>query len=214
MKLQQILKFHLIPNRYVIQMSPVRTGSTFVYNVLREVVPGRVVEKHHTYHPSFKRVSVVATVRHPGDAIASICRVNKMEISDESVRRAAGMFLRNGAADVTRIKDRDGVLVLKYEDFAIEPEGLYDALEDFFDIVLDADFRGRLTERFGIDRARQISQKEGGFERWDEATMIHGDHVSKHANVVGYSDALFSDGQKEIIAELCSAYGAAFNYRF
>ena len=55
----------------IIQCSPIRSGSTIVYNFLRELFPSAQVVKKHSYHPDFSSFPIVTTYRHPLDCIAS-----------------------------------------------------------------------------------------------------------------------------------------------
>jgi hypothetical protein len=211
-KLSDILRFQVFRNKYVIQMSPIRTGSTLVFNLLREVLPRKRVLKKHQFSSGFGHCPIVATVRHPLDAIASVCRVGGIKISDEGLERATREFFENGAADVIRIRERPNVLVLRYELFIDDFEYIFAELEQFFNITISGVERVRLAQQYGVENAKRVAAKFDRFDEWDPETQIHGNHVSDNAKRIGYSSELFSGAQVDDLKRACSAYMEAFDY--
>lgn len=212
MKLSNILRYQLNRKRYIIQLSPVRTGSTLIYNLLRESLPHKKLVKQHTYSSLFGHLPIVVTVRHPFDAVASICRVNEFGVSDETLPQAFKSFSDNGAADVVRIKDKPNVLVLYYHKFINDYEYVFSEFERFFSIRISPELRASLTEKYSLKSARKIAESKGSFGQWDPVTMIHGEHISDNADRHGYASELFSESQLAYLSEYCADFMTAFGY--
>lgn len=212
MKLSQILKYRLFSGRYLIQMSPVRTGSTLLYNILRECFPGKQVEKHHNYSRHFAGIPLVGSVRDPFDALVSIARVNQIDIDEASVVRLCQIFRSHGADDIVRIKDLANVLIVKYDTLLGDPGSVFDQLEAAFQVRIPSEKRTSILQQYGLRAAAAISGAQGEFGRWDPATKIHGNHVSDHASEFGYGRASFDARQTETIQRHLAEYMQAFGY--
>ena len=63
--------FKLIKPFVLVQFSPPRSGSTLVYNIMREIFPHKKIFKVHTFRAMCNEMPVVVTYRHPLDCIAS-----------------------------------------------------------------------------------------------------------------------------------------------
>lgn len=194
------------------QLSPIRTGSTLVYNLMRGALDDKKVVKQHTYSPWFGHLPIVATVRHPYDAVASGCWANKFALSDKGVCEAAEAFLKQGAQDLIRIKDFPNVLVLRYEDFIADYIVIYREMERFFARPIPDALRAQLSDQHGLEKARAMADSEKDFESWDAETMIHGGHVSANATRLGYGRELFTAGQLRHLSDVFRPFMQAFDY--
>ena len=212
MKINMALKYALFPDRYIIQMSPVRTGSTFVYNILKAVCSNKSIEKHHNYSALFNRIPMVVTVRNPFDTLASICRVNKFNISDETIVHVCNTFKLNGGDDILKVRNRSNVLIISYAQLMGDLSGIFDRLEEFFGVLVDEKLRLEITLKYGLDAASKISHSKGEFAIWDAETKIHGDHISDRAQEIGYGRESFTSKQIEYIQKELAPYFSAFDY--
>ena len=77
----------------IIQFSPIRSGSTLVYNYLKDL--NKQVTKHHNYN-FCKNNKYVITIRHPYNSIISnILRKNK-EINIKTLNNNMKEYISNG----------------------------------------------------------------------------------------------------------------------
>ncbi|MFN3165695.1 MAG: hypothetical protein ACE37H_01380 [Phycisphaeraceae bacterium] len=199
--------------RYVIQMSPVRTGSTLVYNLLRRVLSDKTVIKDHKYRIAFGHLPIVATVRDPFDAIASIIRVNNLGNDQPGVEQACHIFRHHGADDIVRIRNKPNVLILKYEVFIDSYDYIFSELERFMGISIAEDLKSELIGEFDIDNAKKIARHNDRFGEYDSETLIHGGHISERAKQAGYAVQMFSEQQIDAIVKAMPGYIQAFGYR-
>ena len=206
------LKYALFPDRYIIQMSPVRTGSTFAYNILKAVCSNKSIEKHHNYSALFNRIPTVVTVRNPFDTLASMCRVNKFNISDETIVHICNTFRLLGGDDVLKVRNRSNVLIISYDRLVEDLSGIFDRLGEFFGVLVDEKLRLEITSKHGLDAASKMSHSKGDFAIWDAETKIHGDHISDRALEIGYGRECFTPKQIEYIQKALAPYFSAFDY--
>ena len=212
MKVHKIISFYMPWRHTVVQFSPIRSGSTLLFNLLREISPKASIEKQHTYGWFFDHLKVVSSVRHPFDCIGSIHQAHKKEPTMETVAWASKRFLDNDGSDAVRVKDKDNVLVLRYESFVDDYDVIFDALEGFVGIEISESQRDDLNKRFSRDGVRKIMADKNNFFEWDKETRIHGDHISKRNGQCGYGKEIFTPEQQESIADHCAEYMKAFGY--
>lgn len=203
MKLACILRYHFRPKKYVIQFSPVRTGSTLIYNLLREILPGKTVVKVHTYSSHYRNVALVATYRHPLDCIASLIQVAGKKPDDDEVLKAADTYDKNGGNDILILKKHPHHLIFRYEIFVDDLTSVYDSIERYFDVIIKPNLREQLSHKYSIDEASKIAAKQESFTAWDPATKLHGNHISRFRGRPAYYNEFFSLKQ---IALLKSRY--------
>ena len=121
-------KFNRIRKNTIIQFGPPRSGSTLIYNILKDVFIHKSVETRHTYRNKDRKHPTVVTYRNPLDSIvSSILRYN-LEPSMSVLEDQVVEFENNGIWTVHEIKDNKNVLMLKYEEFFNDFEIIFDKL--------------------------------------------------------------------------------------
>ena len=177
----------------IIQFSPPRTGSTLVYNFLRELFPERKVSKTHKlphrHLDSASRADIICTVRHPLDTIASRILRHDPEFSDESIERVSG---RRGEFEfLAEIRNDPRVLILRYERFVNNFDFAFDGIEGHFGIEITQQSRTRLSQAYSIEAVRSKADKLGAFKNYDPVDHIHGQHISRFGGRPGYYREVF-----------------------
>jgi len=195
----------------IIQFSPPRTGSTLVFNVLREIFPGRRIDKSHNYETKFEKYPVVVTYRHPLDAIASSIQRYGRTPTDEEIEKQIKEFEDNSLWDILSIRHQSNVLMLKYEEFYKDYDYIFDALEKFFGLTISADKRREITNRYNIEAVDEQVRDYGDFQTYDKVTQLHGRHISTYKGGVNYYAEFFSPAQidylKKVYAKLLAEFG-------
>lgn len=171
----------------VIQFSPVRTGSTLIYNFLREILVGTMdskqdlhLEKLHSLSPdlllSRNKQRIVSTIRHPFDSILSLGTLEPSRTLESLLE----LYLEQGAKSFVLLmetKSRNH-LVLRYEDFYDKYEVVFAALESFFKFALTGEVRQRLTHKYQRSAVRSLMAVYPDFSGYDPKTHFHGQHIS------------------------------------
>lgn len=213
MKVSKIIGFHLPWKHTIVQFSPIRSGSTLLFNLLSELYPKASIEKQHTYGWYFNHLKVISSVRHPFDCVGSIVQAHKEEPTMKAVEWTTERFLNNGGYDITKVKDRENVRVLRYESFVNDYDVIFDTLEEFMGLHVDPVTRETIKAKFSRDGVRKIMAEKKNFFEWDDKTLIHGDHISARDGQSGYGKEMFTQEQQEYIAERCKEYMTAFDYQ-
>jgi len=195
----------------IIQFSPPRTGSTLVFNVLREIFPGRRIDKSHNYETKFEKYPVVVTYRHPLDAMASSIQRYGRTPTDEEIENQIKEFEANSLWDILPIRRHPNVLMLKYEEFYKNYDYIFDALETFFGVTISAEKRREITNRYNIEAVDEQVREYGDFQTYDTVTQLHGRHISTYKGGVNYYREFFSPEQidylKKVYAKLLAEFG-------
>ncbi len=212
MKLNNILRYRLTPWQNIIQFSPVRSGSTLVYNLLRECFPGKVIDKSHTYSKHYLHLPIVATVRNPLDCIASLLLVEQSKLDETNLRWAVNELTRLGGADFARLATHRRCLYLRYEEFFENYDLIFDAFEGFFGISIPVARRAEITSRYNLESAEAIAARQGTFAKSDKVTKIHGNHISANRGRPLYHQEFFTREQLDLLKPMCKNLLSTFGY--
>jgi len=197
----------------LVQFSPPRSGSTLVYNIMREIYPNKKIFKVHTFRAMCNELSVVVTYRHPLDCIASSIIRYKREPNQEELDRQIKIFDEQGFKDLINIKDKPNFLMLKYEDYVDNYDYIYDHFEKFFKIKIDDKKRESITSKYNIKSVEKIISENGdSFSDCDKKTKLHGNHISKFKGASNYYEEFFSTEQIKILKDYYSDILNTFDY--
>lgn len=195
------------------QFSPVRSGSTLIYNLLREIFPSHLITKVHGLDPFYKNHYVVTTVRHPCDCILSILKIKEAQVSNQTILDAVEHFLEQGGNHLATLDEKEWAhcLVLKYENFQNDFDFIFDKLETFFDIVIQVDLRNKLKSSYNIDEVDKRVQILQNFSEYDPITNWHGKHISETKGKSTFHQVLTKEEinlimQHETIQKICTKY--------
>lgn len=173
---------------HVIQFSPIRSGSTLVYNILKELFNS--VSKQHNYGFT-QNEKVVVTIRHPYNSIiSSILRLNE-EINDETLKKHTEDYLKNGGKDVLDLdENQQNICLLKYENFNKNYDYIFSELENKFLISIDTEVKNKINTNLSIENVIKLSQSFNDFSEYDINTHIHGNHISKNRGNTNFNSIL------------------------
>lgn len=207
------IMFKLMKPFALVQFSPPRSGSTLVYNIMREIYPTKKIFKVHTLRAMCNELSVVVTYRHPLDCIASSIIRYKREPNQEELERQIKIFDEQGFKNLINIKDKSNFLMLKYEKYVDDYNYIYDRLEIFFNITIDKKKRESITSKYNIKSVeKMISESGDSFSDCDKKTKLHGNHISKYKGASNYYEDFFSIEQIKFLKDYYSDILDTFDY--
>ena len=187
------------PPEEIIQFGPVRSGSTLIYNLLRDIFPNSEVRKTHYMEKNPSTKYIVSTYRNPLDIMASLIQFHDQMPTIASIREKIFFIKNNGLVDFVNIIDNDKILKLKYEDFYNNYNYIYDKFETYFKIKIDSEQRIFLDKKYKINNIKKIVQKYDSFNDFDDITHWHGNHISPNNGAPNSYDKFFNDEQIEFI---------------
>ncbi len=162
----------------VIQFGPPRSGTTLIYNILKDIFPHRSVETRHYYREKDKSFPTVVTYRNPLDSISSSILRYKLTPTDEVINQQIKEFENNGIWTVLEIKNKKNVLMLKYEDFVNNYEIIFNKFESFFQIKVPDSKRNLITARYNIEAVEKIVSKMKSYKEINKHNLFHGNHIN------------------------------------
>ena len=180
----------------LIQFSPIRSGSTLVYNILMKL--GKSPHKRHCYAFN-KNNHYVITIRHPYNSIiSSILRYEK-EINIQNVKSQMNEYIRNGGGCISNSNfDDKKHCALYYEKFNNNFDDIFEKFELFFDEKYPSELKDKIKKELSIENVKELTKKYKNFWEYDGKTHLHGKHISIYNGQTDYREIL-SDDQLELL---------------
>lgn len=218
-------KIHRLKGTTIIQFGPPRSGTTLIYNILKDIFLDRFVETRHYYRDKDKKFPTVVTYRNPLDSILSHIMIAKRHkirnFNTESLKKnihnslidtAIKTFEGNGINDIVKLKNNNNVLMLKYEKFFNNFEYIYQKLEIFFNKEIDINTRNVIKKTYGIDSVDKITKQYKSYSEIDSNTLFHGDHININKGEPGFYKIYFREEQIEYLKNIYKNFITNFNY--
>ena len=184
------MKFLSFDEPSVIQFSPIRSGSTLVYNYLLHLKKNP--QKIHNYNYK-KNNRYIITIRHPYNSIiSSILRYDK-KININTLKEGINEYLSAGGNCIINNNfNDDNHCVLIYEDFLHNHDIILDKLELFFNEKYSMKFKNELKNKLDVNNIKKKLQDKGydKFEKYDKKYQLHGKHISEFKGNTDYKSIL------------------------
>lgn len=169
--------------------SPIRSGSTLVYNAIR-LMRGQCV-KAHDYRKHGSDTPYVVIVRHPYNAIISSCLRCREEPTDETLAKHTQEYCDHGGRDLAFAElSIPRHCILKYEDIVDDHVLLLNTLSAYFEQPLSSLELQSHREFLCLDNMKRMASSLSSFDEHDPVTHIHGDHISKYNGKTDYTKLL------------------------
>ena len=205
-------KIFILTGRKIIQFSPQRSGSTLVFNILKDLFPTHVVQKKHNYSLDDKNFPTITTYRHPYDSIASLFLKDNIIPTEKNMEDTIIRFRENGWNDFINQFNLQKILFLRYEDFYNNFDYILDSLEDYFDIKISKKKRFKLKAEYKISNVKKKIEKFKDFSEYNDVSHFHGNHISKFSGSSNTYKKIFTSNQIEIMDKYFSDEKKYLNY--
>ena len=201
-----------IHHRHILQFSLPRSGSTLVYNVLRELFPRHRIEKCHTLDRRNLESTIVATYRNPVDIVASLLLVSNGSVTDANIREQSILLNTQGIWELLTIRNRSNMLLLRYEDFVDDFDVLFNNIENHFQIRVSSEKRIELSTKYNRELVQAITERYDDFSQYDPKTQFHGHHISRFNGAPNFAQELFNNEQCDNVAKYFSLFMEEMDY--
>lgn len=190
---------------HIYQLSPARTGSTLIYNILMFLFKDTENFSKNSYsndnsskvskHDSFSCIKVndkniyFITVRNPYEAIYSTACVSlefinyQRSLYPEDIIRYVAQYFSIIELSQHLQKNNCKVVLLKYEDFNDNFDYILKIIENSFDINICDKDKNLIYEYFSKDKVLEFIEKYSSFREYDEVTHFHGNHIRKNREI-------------------------------
>jgi hypothetical protein len=172
----------------ILQYSPPRSGSTLIYNYVREYKK-RFVIKSHTLVYTSPWTWIICTYRNPLDCISSAILIEKHNPSNDYVSRLADYYLQH-LQWVEYLNKKKNALTLKYELFINNHYTIFEEIEKKFNITIDCNKQKLLTSEYSLSNVAKKIKESPDFASYDKKTQFHGNHISRYKGKSHYEKVL------------------------
>lgn len=186
-------------NKYekIILLSPYRTGSTYIYNILRYLFENnehkysphwgqdhelRKVCKHHSLNFDNDNSFFFITIRNPLDSCVSLYRVLSESHSNNSSEKISIIDIVE--QQVSLLYEVDSVFqfyqnfhILYYEDFIDNLDYIYEVIETSLAIKIDNFDKEFLKKVMNRENVIANIKKFPTFNESDPSSLLHGNHI-------------------------------------
>lgn len=191
----------------ILLFSPVRTGSTLVYNIIKELYSFKIYKNHNININNLNEFKFIfITYRHPCDIILSMINSQEELITDKNVCFYTNAFLKCGGKQLIQnyrfLKQNKKILLLKYELFYNNFDYIFDNIEDKFKLNVHLIKRNNLKTDLCIDSVLNKIKHFQSFKEFDKDTHLHGLHISKNNGNIYQYKTNFSKEQIQMIDKI------------
>jgi len=207
---------HFDAYKSVVILSPCRTGSTRVFNVLNYLCREGNYETGFAqtnnvgrFHENFvlDQDSVVfATIRHPYEAAISYCNLHDIRIVRDARERM--LRLKKQYDSIKQVIDGGKYLVtvLRYEKFNDDFSYLFHEIENRIGDSISDEEKEEIKQRFCFKRMKEICDAISPHRYFDRETWMVKGHIGKKRNGFVKSRP-FKRLLKEYLSETCKDWG-------
>jgi hypothetical protein len=180
----------------IINFSPIRTGSTLVYNILKEL--GYNCQKTHRYYYNVDCYYII-TIRHPYNSIISTCLSLDLELNSKNITETIDTYIKNGGQDILDNNfNKPKHAVLYYERFFKNNEEIYNVIEKLFEKKHNIEDKEKINKKFSLENIKKTISQFKNFSDYDKDTHLHGNHISIYNGETDYIKIL-SEEQIKIL---------------
>jgi len=182
---------HMFANQPLIQISPIRSGSTLVYNILKRIFPdNEVTKKHNKMHYNHEQIYFI-TIRHPYNSIISSMLRFGQDLNDtEKFDWSIEEYLKNGGTMLLEANEsEDNIYVFRYDEFHHDMSRIWQQIG----CSVPTEVEEELENEFSVQGVLNQTSKYDSFMEWDKTTQLHGDHISKFKGETDYHELLTKD---------------------
>lgn len=195
---------------HIIIYSPIRTGSTLIFNVVRSIDNNFTIDKTHGPIRSLEKLGrglqnsdkCIFTFRNPYDSIVSLFQCHKKEKTKENLDKFITEF--NWSLMCLKHYKNNNFLWLKYENFKNNYQYIFDKIENYLDIKINKNKKLEIIEEFSISGVKEKIKNYKNFWDFDKKTELHGNHISNDNGKINKWKTFFTESEKNYIyKELC-----------
>ena len=178
-------------NKIIVFSAP-RTGSTVVYNLLKEIITNiPVIKSHETINFNENNTLYIIPIRHPYNSIVSISLCKELDLNKEfNLRNCFQTYMDYGGMKLININENTNTIFLYYEKFYTNLNYIFDEIERKSNFMFDVNKKTEIIEKHSINSVKNKVKIFKKFENYDEETQYHGKHISIYNGETNFKNIL------------------------
>lgn len=202
--------------------TPVRSGSTWAFNVIQDMhdmanikyISGmfsddikddgmsHILKAHNIFSISdlenINNLKYITCLRNPREAVSSMNRVKNGTMEDINISDSL-TSIADIMDNILEYKNNGGiVLIIRYEDLAINKREVYDSLNEYLELNLNdsqiTEIWANNSREANIEKLRKSDLLNEDFQAIESKTLWHGSHISTEEyqllNFAKFKDAI------------------------
>ena len=175
----------------IIIFSAPRSGSTVIYNLIKETITDIPVIKTHEVENFETDNLYIIPIRHPYNSIVSACLCSDIDFrNDCRFNDCLVNYLEYGGKKLIDITEKPNIMVFYYEFFYKNLHNIFIRLENKLNIVFDSNKKTQLIEEHSINNVKNKIKNFNSFKQYDQESHYHGKHISKYNGETNYKNIL------------------------
>lgn len=172
----------------IIIFSCPRTGSTLLYNLIKDIFYRTTVLKKHIIDDIDSENLYIIPIRHPYNSIVSIglCKQIKFGIDNYKLNDCLNDYIDYGGKILVNIENSDNIIFLYYENFYNNLDYIYKEIEKKLNVTIPEDLKKSVGEKHSLENVKKIICSIDNFELYEKETNYHGFHISKFNGETDY----------------------------
>lgn len=166
--------------------SPIRTGSTLLYNITKKIFNDKTIIKSHNINYQLDNMYFI-TMRHPYNSILSNMLSRNKEINNVNINNAINEYLDNGGNDMINLDIQSkNIIIFRYEHFKDNFKYIFDILKNNLNITINDELKNNINDELNIYNIINYTKKYKSFDEYCKITHWHGNHISLNKGDTNY----------------------------
>jgi cyclopropane fatty-acyl-phospholipid synthase-like methyltransferase len=146
-------------NKYekIFLLSPVRSGSTLLYNIIKELFPNIKLNKSHNITLRLNNFYFIS-LRHPYNSIISWIEFTKQKCGEHEIKNSIKAYIdttRNYLICDNLLDEKyDNIIVFHYEKFYNNYDYIFDIIEKKFNMKIDGVKKEYIKNKFSMESVK------------------------------------------------------------
>lgn len=188
----------------IVIFSPIRSGSTLIYNIIKKVFLSSNIIKTHNFNYNVNNLYFIA-IRHPYNSIISYhLTQNNDIIKDDNIGELIEIYKKNGGIDLTNVNtENNNIVLLKYECFVDDFNYIFNVIENKLNMKIECDIKNEIMYELNIENVINYTKKYKSFHEYCIITHFHGNHISSNKGNTDFNKYVNTTTLKILINDDC-----------
>ncbi len=181
------IKSNINKDNYIISYGFPRSGSTLLWNILKDVLKTKVIVKSHHYNYLMKNMLIIGSYRDIRDSLLSYWKVNTRreimsleDFKDTKLEKHWDKLIYTLIKLKSMSQKNNNVYLIKYEVFYNDFDKIFDLIEEVFELKIPNKTKDEIKIKYSLNNVKKLIEKKklNTFKQVDKNTKFHGNHIN------------------------------------